>query len=230
MECVMLLKGIIDQQIKSSKVDDMNTDLHWKYFLSIDNDLKHLSRYIEFTYDNYCVYSIEIVRLYLSICSEIDSIMKQLCVNKCNSLYKRLCKQKNGYEFGNMDIYRMFISECYPLFYTAQVPVPEYQLSFKPWELYGIDKNPEWWKDHNHVKHERGKNYNLANLENVLNATAGLLVVLIYYFAGEKRIGIDGINHPKLFALPDFIYHRGARFAGDCLIVPELQKNPFKTQ
>ncbi len=52
---------------------------HWNYFLAIEKDLEHLSRYIEFAKDNLGTYSIELTHILLSASSEIDVIMKQLC-------------------------------------------------------------------------------------------------------------------------------------------------------
>jgi hypothetical protein len=52
---------------------------HWNYFLAIEKDLEHLSRYIEFSNANLETYSIELTHILLSASSEVDVIMKQLC-------------------------------------------------------------------------------------------------------------------------------------------------------
>jgi len=56
-----------------------NKNIHWPYYLSLESDVDKLSRYIEFTEDNYSTYSVELVRIFLSICSEVDVVMKELC-------------------------------------------------------------------------------------------------------------------------------------------------------
>lgn len=53
--------------------------LHWNYFLVLESDLEHLSRYIEFTKDNYKIYSQEMARLLLTAGSEVDVVLKGLC-------------------------------------------------------------------------------------------------------------------------------------------------------
>jgi hypothetical protein len=47
------------------------------------------------------------------------------------------------------------------------------------------DKNPTWWGDYNNVKHKRDEFFHKANLENVLCSAAGLLVMLIYWYADQ---------------------------------------------
>nr|VFJ75657.1 MAG: hypothetical protein BECKFM1743C_GA0114222_108651 [Candidatus Kentron sp. FM]VFJ75929.1 MAG: hypothetical protein BECKFM1743A_GA0114220_108881 [Candidatus Kentron sp. FM]VFK21500.1 MAG: hypothetical protein BECKFM1743B_GA0114221_107901 [Candidatus Kentron sp. FM] len=32
--------------------------LHWNYFLALEADIEHLSRYVEFSEENYCTHSI----------------------------------------------------------------------------------------------------------------------------------------------------------------------------
>ena len=54
------------------------TFLHWNFFLAIEEDLDALSKFVDFS-GNDDVFSIEIARLFLSSCSEVDVILKQLC-------------------------------------------------------------------------------------------------------------------------------------------------------
>jgi hypothetical protein len=51
---------------------------HWEYLLAIDRDLDVTSRYIDFADANMGVYSTELTRMYLAVCSEIDVVAKQL--------------------------------------------------------------------------------------------------------------------------------------------------------
>jgi hypothetical protein len=49
---------------------------HWSLFEVIDEDLHAFSREVEFSAANFSTYSVTLVRLYLSICSEVDVIAK----------------------------------------------------------------------------------------------------------------------------------------------------------
>ena len=48
---------------------------HWHYFISLEDEIVKISRFIEISEDNYDVYSIELTKLFLSICSEVDVII-----------------------------------------------------------------------------------------------------------------------------------------------------------
>ena len=52
---------------------------HWNYFLSLEEDIYHIARYIEFSEANYQCYSMELARLLFSASSEIDIVAKQYC-------------------------------------------------------------------------------------------------------------------------------------------------------
>ena len=52
---------------------------YWQYYLSFEEDVDRLFRYIEPAEYNFTVYSVELTRLYLAICSEIDVILKAYC-------------------------------------------------------------------------------------------------------------------------------------------------------
>src|SRR6476659_8836515 len=52
---------------------------HWTFFETIDEDLNQYSRYLEFHESNFSAFSINLARLYLSICSEVDVVAKLLC-------------------------------------------------------------------------------------------------------------------------------------------------------
>lgn len=55
--------------------------LHWNYFLTLDVDTANLSRYVEFTEDNFEAHSVEMARILLAAASEVDVVAKLLCRN-----------------------------------------------------------------------------------------------------------------------------------------------------
>lgn len=46
--------------------------IHWDYFILLEEDVIRVLHYIEPTEANYGTYGAELVKAYLSICSEID--------------------------------------------------------------------------------------------------------------------------------------------------------------
>ena len=61
----------------------------------------------------------------------------------------------------------------------------------KPWINWSENKNPNWWKSYNNVKHQRNDYFNEANLQNTLNAFGALLLTVVYYYkiAFSKETG-----------------------------------------
>lgn len=161
-------------------------DFYWRYFLALEKELSDLSRFIEFSIDNYRTYSIELARIYLAVCSEIDVVAKQLSVSLGAS------------NAGNICDYRRQIMGEYCNLSNLSVQIPRYGLDFTPWSTWGntIPLNPSWWQNYNNVKHHRTSHYREANLENVLNATAGLIVMNLYY---QKYHDLSGRSDYDVF-------------------------------
>lgn len=157
----------------------------WQYYITFEEDVDRLFRYIEPTTDNYKVYSVELTRLYLAICSEIDVIFKAYCNLLANDR-----KPKNIKQYAEI-ILNADTSVC-----SEEVKFYKYNYIFTPFAEWTPTNSPLWWKQHNDVKHDRDKNYKQANLENVLDALSGLyLLNLLYYHEGEtafnRKLGFD---------------------------------------
>ena len=151
---------------------------YWPYFFALEADVNKLSRYVEFTERNYSTYSIEMVRLYLSICSEVDVVLKDLC--------KEISSDFNT---KNITDYRQIISDELKDFNNQEAICHRFGLSFTPWKSWNKNNSPEWWSSHNKVKHQRNEFYNKANLENVLQSLAALYLVNVYLeFVKDKKI------------------------------------------
>jgi hypothetical protein len=148
---------------------------HWQYFLTLDGDLQRLSRYIEIDAANYGVYSVELVRILLAAASEVDVVAKLLCAK----LGTQPTKPKGNW---NMDDSRLVILAGHPNLSTLDVTVPSHGLILSPWHDWQNSKNPSWWQRYNAVKHQRDTAYKDANLENALNAVAGLYVLTLYLY------------------------------------------------
>ena len=96
---------------------------YWQYFLTIEDDLIKLSRFIEFDSENYSTYSIELVRILLVSCSEIDVLLKLLCKE-----LKPDCDCKNIGEYADV------ILEKIPLIQELEIYIPEYSIKLLPCE------------------------------------------------------------------------------------------------
>ncbi len=173
---------------------------HWTLFEVIDEDLHEFSRQVEFAEPNFPTYSVTLVRLYLSICSEVDVIAKLLC------------QRIGAPNASNMDLYRAALLSQYkdlPNLSILLKPMPGKVLT--PWNSWNNNLNPIWWKDYNDVKHERNKYFAKANLGNVLSAAAGLFVLLIYFHKPELYGGHLQPVFRIFMADPTYVIH----YSGD---------------
>ena len=177
---------------------DTESPVHWRYFLILEEDLINLSRYIEFTDDNFSTYSTELASLLLSAGSEIDVVAKQICLK-----LKKNSKANNILQYGNQ------IAASIPSIGEFKISLPKYGLELRPWANWSVKprKNPYWWKSYNNVKHQRHTHYKEASLKNTLNAIGGLFILVLYLYdnlAQQARLSPS----PALFK-PHADYYNG---------------------
>ncbi len=168
---------------------------HLNYFLCLEADIQGLSRWIEFSSDNESVYSIELARLLMTAASEADVIAKGLC--------RIIAPDRNA---NSINAYQSVLCEALPTLPNSLVEIPRFGMEFRPWSNWReSDSPPNWWKGNNKVKHHRAEYFKQANLKNVLNASAGLLVLLILYFRSQGNTHFPEINlfRPRSFATQD---------------------------
>lgn len=164
--------------------------IHWGYFLALEDDLYRLARYVEFSPANYETYSIEIARLLLSACAEVDSILKQL-VEKVGSNERAR----------NIVDYFDPVTSYSGKFVPFRVAIPRHGLELHPWVDWTRNQPPAWWSAHNNVKHHRHSRFDQATLKHCLNAMAALLVAVLHLHADEASNGTL-VGLPKLFTVP----------------------------
>ncbi len=167
--------------------------LHWNYFLSIESDLEHLTRYIEFDKSNYGCFSIEITRLLLSSAAEAGNVCKELC---------RILNPKS--KANGIFSYRDEIIKKYMGIVDFAVILPEYNIEeTTPWSCWkNSNSPPKWWSAYNKVKHPRIKNYQYANLKNAIESVAGLFAINLYFYNEKEKVGLrrlQRITKPKIF-------------------------------
>ena len=176
-------------------METQNHKNYWRYFLTIEDDLIKLSRFIEFSNENYSTYSMELVRILLVSCSEIDVLLKLLCKE-----LKPDCDCKNIGKYADV------ILEKIPLIQELEIYIPEYSIKLLPWEGWKKGNKPEWWNDYTSVKHQRLDCYKKASLKNALNAVAALYAVEILYYTQLDQNSVDenaikwARNHHDLIA------------------------------
>lgn len=165
---------------------------YWQRFLYLETKLKELSNYIQIDQRNFNVFSIEIMSLYLSACSEIEAVYKAI-------------SNKTGQQY-NFDNFRSdFSSITDKDLLLEEVSFRNNSLKFKPFQdIESKVQNQfisiKWWKDHNLIKHNRELNFHNATLENFLNSLSALN--LYFHYVKEDKSNISPI--PEIFQTNKF--------------------------
>ena len=150
----------------------------YNYYLSLEKDCFATEQYAAFHEINFRTFSIEYAKLLLSLCCEIETVLKKIC-------FELNLDQK----YRNIAQYRNCIREKLLFFSDEVVYFKNIHKEFSPWLSWKELKTPVWWNQYNAIKHKRAEcdtsgtpNFFHANQENVLNALAALYVSEQYLF------------------------------------------------
>lgn len=165
----------------------------WSYYLNLEEKFINTTKYVEVTKDNYFTYSIEYTSLLLNICSEIDVIFKEIC-------------NFNQSDHKCINDYFKVVTTKFPNIFKEKVTSSFDSIELTPFLGWTNKDNPVWWKNYNNVKHGRSKNFNLGNLENVLNALAGLYILERYLF-NDIATNSSKPHEPNIPKLPSKIFN-----------------------
>lgn len=171
-------------------IESRQIEPHWNYLLALDADLIALSRYVEFTDQNFACYSIEIARVLLAAAAEVDVVCKQLCKNVNPASTAE-----------NINAYRDELTAAFPVIPSLNVLLPRFGLTLQPWDEWNKPNEvPFWWIAYNKVKPQRHEYYERASLKNTLNAVAGLFIVVLHLYKDKVTCG-ELVPSPQLLHL-----------------------------
>ena len=162
---------------------------YWQFFVALESDLEATTRYVECCEENYNTYSVAYAQIILSAGSEVDVVSKLLC--------KEVQPTSNA---ENINDYRNILHSKYNGLHKLKILIPRYDLPLTPWASWVSDKNPDWWKLYNKIKHQRHDFYKEANLKNALLSVSGLFCLVLYYYREQLRAN-DLQPWPKLLTI-----------------------------
>lgn len=182
---------------------------NWDYYISLEDKIESIEKYISFDSSNSQVYSLEILHLFLAVCCEVDVVAKRITKQISGKVAKTLPDAIEEIKKKYLTIENDSITINTSYFTSSR-------WSFTPWmtDPTSNKKTPKWWNAYNDVKHHRSEIssktkdsfFKEASLENLLNAIAGLYVLEIWYI---KEIGTENeiatMNHNSLFGTNSFI-------------------------
>lgn len=162
----------------------------WSYYLTLEEDFKKIERYITFETDNMNCFSIEFLKQYQTICSEIDVICKMYC-----EFLSPEDKRNNILHYANVILLNK------KDFSKATVKLMNHLFALYPWKDWtcnhsnfedgsdSMNRAPKWWNLYNKVKHQRLDDdsdgipyYKRATLGNTVNALAALFVLEMNFY------------------------------------------------
>lgn len=195
---------------------------YWFYYRELEDELLSTQKYIYFHEDNFNTYSVELLKLYQAICSEIDVIGKSMAAyvnlnfkaeDSSNNLYKWWYEIQNSYS-----IYDDNSGSNFELKSRSEIFMD--MITIKPWKDFEVEEyvdsmqrkryrnkncaTPSWWTDYNKVKHNRTSrnsddatkiNFSKANLGNVCYALTALYILESAYM---QKLGTQ--NELEAFA------------------------------
>lgn len=184
-----------------------NAELYVRAFTLIQNDLQSIFEYLEPSDECRMAYSYRIHALLMRACIEIEANFKAILTeNTFSPPTKRSL---------NMTDYRKVDATHHLSSYEVMLPIwnGENKL-FKPFEPWKPGRGGPsipglslpWYQAYNASKHDRHNEFKKANLENLVMAVAGLLILVTSQFrnqdfsAGSTSLLVSGYDYHPLEA------------------------------
>lgn len=163
----------------------------WEYYLLLEKDFINTLNYVELSEKNFTTYSKEYIKLYQTICSEMDVIFKLVCGFDTNA-YKKITNYSTKLlrEFGDI--------------VNVKIDVRRTNIVLQPFMGWKPEESIDWWTGYNKIKHNRIINIEQANLRNVLNSLSALYLLEKYLFRKQKFEPDSPEVESSLFKIQDW--------------------------
>lgn len=150
---------------------------YWRYYRELEDEFILIRRYVDFQKDNFGTYSVELLKIYQAVCSEIDVIGKAMAI-EVDSSFKPDDGKNNIYKWWYIIQDKFALNEDYSditskgkALCTVEVCLLD-EFKITPWDHFvteayedsrgsiryrTIDSKgaPIWWSAYNKVKHAR---------------------------------------------------------------------------
>lgn len=155
---------------------------YWVYYRELEKEFMQTQKYVEFCIDNNSTYSVEFMKLFQAVCSEIDVVGKT-AAKAINEQFKPEDRKNNIFKwwFEVQDVLLLTDSpftKMNPKEQPACFSLIDYKcflldkIELNPWQDFRVEKAmdragrvnyklakgftiPKWWSDYNKVKHHR---------------------------------------------------------------------------
>jgi hypothetical protein len=165
-------------------------------FILIQNDLRELFEFVEPSVECKDTYSYRIHALLMRSCIEVEANFKAIFRENIFSKSKP-----------SMVDYRKIDATHHLSSYEVLLPIWEpYPKILMPFEQWKAGESLPWYQAYNASKHNRHEAFKTANLENLVAAVAGLLVVISSQFRNEdfepstRGLALEGLDYHEMEA------------------------------
>lgn len=175
--------------------------MYWSQYCLYEKEFMDTSDYVMIDRNNYATFSNQYLKLFVAICSEIDSISMIIAKYVCEEIttYSNIIKKIAYIKTIEPNLNNIRV--------TTKFPITD-EINIVPFCNFDEEKVAPWWQVYNSVKHARtdesseGRaNYMSANLMNVLNAISALYIlncVLYERIDDDKKPELNS----QIFKLP----------------------------
>ena len=193
---------------------------YWEYYLELEEQLLETKRFVAFDKMNKKSFSIEYLKLYQAVCSEIDVVGKEIAVsiNPDFKIDNRTNVKKWGYEvqqkfklkdyvilFDEREQLQPFINWEYEK-YTVRMKKGEKRQELR---IKDSKESITWWRNYNNIKHRRiglvegTNNFQLANQQNLILAFSALFLLETVYIDELKKGETAEFQKSSLFKMAE---------------------------
>lgn len=151
--------------------------IHWNLYLTCEKAFIETLEYVDLQKNNYNTCSNRISIQLITICTLIDSTLREMYSLSGAVELKHLAQELNA------------DSSFSPTMSVYVKPLREKPCEITPWENLaksGKDAVPEWWNAYNGLKHDRYRNEMVGTLENLMHGLAAFYIVEMMY---AKKVG-----------------------------------------
>ncbi len=165
----------------------------WEEYCTLEKEFKEIISHIPLVENHLKVWSFKIGDLLIVLGSVMDSFFKLSLNDKEFDNINMITELRNK-ERHDMSDYRNIFENKYHLS-IKKVYIRRLDIFCEPFKLWSQNKSPDWWEDHQAVKHNRFINKEKAQLESLLNGMAGLFLLNVIHL--PNRLVLRRLNQIK---------------------------------
>lgn len=168
----------------------MGANLFWPIYKKLEDEFKDLSYYIKIDNKQMKTYSIKIADLILRIVAECENISSEICkrekikfkdkkghIKKVVNFNEYIDALNKIFNLENKLVNPIFVNMEDDTFYSKLTPFRKEKI-----KVNGADKSIlKWYNAYNKIKHDRTRNFKMANLENLIYSLSALFMLNIYF-------------------------------------------------